>query len=107
MLTIYTEGTRAFFKRAFLGDSVRWMAVFPLIFGLLLLVGAFSHPELFWLALVLGILAITKGVYGFVGPSSQVKRVLAWWCNQADDSTIRFWGLITFTLGIALLSYLL
>jgi hypothetical protein len=106
LLILYTEGTRAFLKRVFLGDSVRWMAVFPLLLGLLLVVGAFFYQELFWLALVLGILALLKGVYAAVGPSSQVKGILEWWFNQADDITIRLWGLISFTLGIALLSYL-
>jgi hypothetical protein len=55
----------------------------------------------------LGILAIGKGVYAAGGPSSQVKGMLEWWFNRADDSTIRLWGLICFILGMALLSYLI
>jgi hypothetical protein len=82
------------------------MAIFPLVLGLFLVVGAFFYQELYWVALVLGIVAIVKGVYGVVGPSSQVKSILEWWLDKADDSTIRLWGLISFTLGIALLSYL-
>ena len=107
LLILYTEGTRAFLKRMFLRDSVRWMAVFPLLLGLFLVVGAFFYQEMFWLALVLGILAIVKGVYLVVGSSSQLKGIFEWWFNQADDSTIRLWGLISFTLGIAVLSYLM
>ena len=106
LLILYTEGTRAFMKRAFLQDRVRWMAVFPLLTGLLLVVGAFFYQEMFWLALVLGILAILKGAYLVVGPSSHIEGILEWWFNRADASTIRFWGLLSFILALALLSYL-
>jgi len=107
LLILYTEGTRSFLKRIFLRDQVRWMAVFPTLVGLFLVVSAFVYREMFWLALILGILAILKGIYVVLGPSQQIKGILAWWFNEADASTIRFWGLISFILSIALLSYLI
>lgn len=107
LLILYTEGTRSFLKRAFLRDDVRWMAVFPLAVGIFLVAGAFFYREMFWLALAIGMLAIIKGVYLVAGPSSQVKGIFAWWFNQADESTIRLWGLISFVLGIAVLSHLI
>ena len=106
-LILYTEGTRKFLKQIFLRNSVRWMAIFPFVLGLILVVGAFYYREMFWLAFVLGLLALLKGVYLAIGPSSQVKGIFEWWFNQASDGTIRLWGLITFILGSALLSYLM
>jgi hypothetical protein len=106
-LVIYTEGTREFYKKLFLRDSVKWMAVIPVIFGVFLVVGAFYYERLFWLAIILGILALAKGVYVFFAPSHQIKGLLEWWFNRASDGTIRLFGLIIFILGSAMLSYLM
>jgi hypothetical protein len=103
---IYTEGTREFYKKLFLRDSVKWMGVIPFVFGVILAVGAFYDERVFWLALILGILALAKGVYIFLAPSSQIKGLLDWIFNRSGDGTLRFFGLIIFILGSALLSYL-
>lgn len=54
------------------------MAALHLIFGILLVVGAFYHKEMFWLVFVLGLLGVIKGVFLIIGPSAQIKllRVL-------------------------------
>jgi len=104
---IYTKGTREFYKKLFLRDKVRWMGVIPFVFGMILAVGAFYSAEVFWLALVLGILALLKGVYIFFAPSSQIRALLDWIFNRAGDGTLRLFGLIIFVLGSALLSYLI
>ena len=105
-LIIYTEGTRGVLKKIFPVDRVKWFAVFPMVIGIILVVGAFFSGELFWLAIILGLLAIVKGVYLFAGPSKQVKALLEWWFNGAAETTVRFYGLIAYTLGCAVLSYL-
>jgi len=105
-LVIYTEGTREFYKKLFLRDRVKWMGVIPFIFGAVLVAGAFYDERVFWLAIILGILALAKGVYIFFAPSSQIKDLLDWWFNRAGDGTLRLFGLIIFILGSALLSYL-
>jgi amino acid transporter len=106
-IVIYTEGTREFYKKLFLRDNVKWMAVLPFIFGVILVVGAFYCERLFWLAIILGILALAKGVYIFLAPSSQIKGLLDWIFNRATDGSIRLFGLIIFILGSAMLSYLM
>jgi len=106
-LVIYTEGTREFYKKLFLKDSVKWMAVIPAIFGVILVVGSFYCERVFWLAIILGLLALAKGGYIFFAPSSQIKGLLEWWFNRASDGTIRLFGLIIFILGSAMLSYLM
>ena len=104
---IYTRGTRELYKKVFLRDKVRWMGVIPFVFGMILVVGAFYSGEVFWLALVLGVLALLKGVYVFFAPSSQIKALLDWIFNRAGDGTLRLFGLIIFVLGSAILSYLM
>jgi uncharacterized protein YjeT (DUF2065 family) len=105
-LVLYTESTKEVFKKLFFIDHIRWMAALPLIFGILLLVGAFYHKEMFWLVFVLGVLGVLKGVFLIVGPSAQIKKLLDWWFHKASERTIRLNGLISVILGTAILSYL-
>jgi uncharacterized protein YjeT (DUF2065 family) len=105
-LVLYTESTKEFLKKLFLTDHFRWLAVLPLIFGILLVVGAFYHKEMFWLVFILGVLGLLKGVFLIIGPSAQIKKLLEWWFHKASDRTIRLNGLISVILGTAILSYL-
>ncbi len=105
-LIMYTESTRGVFKKIFPAERAKWFAVCPVVIGLILVAGAFFSREMFWLAIILGLLALAKGIYLFVGPSKQIKAVLEWWFTGAAETTIRFCGLIVYTLGCAVLSYL-
>ena len=106
LLIIYTESTRGFLKRIFLIERTRWLALLPLVFGAVLVVGAFYQRQLFWLAIILGGLAIIKGFYVSLGPEAQIRTLMDWWFHKADERTIRLHGLITFILGAAIFSYL-
>ena len=106
LLVIYTERTREFLKKLFFIENVRLLGVVPLIFGTILSIGAFFHREMFWLVFILGVLGVMKGVYFFLDSNDHIKGLLEWWFNRADEKTIRFFGLITFLLGSAILSYL-
>ena len=105
-LVLYTESTREVFKKFFLTDHFRWLAALPLVFGILLVVGAFTQKEMFWLVFILGLLGVLKGVFLIVGPSAQIKKLLQWWFHEASERTIRLNGLISVILGTAILSYL-
>ncbi|MBW1806306.1 MAG: hypothetical protein JRJ06_08075 [Deltaproteobacteria bacterium] len=105
-LIIYTENTRELLKKTLFTDRIRLLAILPTVFGIVLVAGAFYYKEMFWLTFILGLLGIIKGVYGFIGPQAQIKGLLDWWFHKAGDGTIRLYGLISFTLGIAILSYL-
>lgn len=105
-LIVYTEGTRGVLRKVFLTNNVRWIAVFPLLFGVILGVGAFYSGEMFWLVITLGAMALLKGIYLIAAPTKQVNGLLEWWFNRAGEPTIRLFGLIAFTLGSAVLSYL-
>lgn len=103
----YTDQTRSLLKRFF---DVEHRAIFSLIgivLGLYLIIGGcFSH-DIFWLSLVLGILAVAKGVYLFKATRDDIYRLFNWWFETAHDETIRFWSLVTLILGILMLAYLL
>lgn len=106
-LIIYTEGTRKFMETVFFRMNIKIMAILALVFGLFFLVAAFYFREMFWLAFLLGMIAIIKGVYLFVAPPNQVKALLEWWFHRASGETIRVMGLIAIILGAAILSYLI
>jgi len=107
LLLLYTGKTRRFFKKLFVTDHIKLLALLPFIIGIVLAGGAFFYREVFWLSFILGIIAIIKGIYLFIAPPSQVKGFLEWWFQKADDSTARLFGLITFILGSVMLAYLM
>ena len=105
-LIIYTERYREFSKKMFPTDKLKVWAVVPLFFGVVLVLGAFFEKEVFWLAFILGLLALLKGVYLIVGPSAQTKKLVEWWFEKASDRTLRLSGLIIFFLGSAIFTSL-
>ena len=105
-LIVFTEKTREIFKRMFLIENIKLLSILPFIFGAILIIGAFFNKDIFWLAFVLGLLATSKGVYFYMAPSQQSKALMEWWFFKARPETVRFFGLITFVLGVALFSYL-
>jgi uncharacterized protein YjeT (DUF2065 family) len=103
---IYTEGASKFLEKLVFRMNMKMLAILPLIFGLILMVGAFYCREMFWLAFILGLLAVIKGVYLLVAPLKQIKGLFEWWFHKASEETIRLMGLIAIILGSAILSYL-
>ncbi|RLB30162.1 MAG: hypothetical protein DRG66_00405 [Deltaproteobacteria bacterium] len=103
---LYTERTMKIFKKLFFIEKVRVLAILPIIFGIVLIIGAFVCTQIFFLSLILGLLALLKGLYLVMGPLPQIKRLMDWWFNKANDSYIRLCGLIIFVLGIAMISNL-
>jgi len=93
-------------RKLFFIEKVRLLSILPIIFGIVLIIGAFVCTQLFFLSFILGVLALLKGLYLVMGPLSQIKRIMDWWFNKASDSYIRLCGLIIFILGIAVLSNL-
>ena len=87
-------------------DKLKAWAVVPLFFGVVLVLGAFFEKEVFWLAFILGLIALIKGVYLIVGPPAQVNKLLDWWFEKASDRIIRLSGLIIFFLGSAIFTTL-
>lgn len=103
---VFTEKAKELFKKVFYTEKVKRLSFLPFLFGLVLVIGAFYHREVFWFTLILGLLAIAKGVYFYMAPPEQSKALMDWWFFKARPETVRFMGLIIFVLGIALFSYL-
>lgn len=106
ILILYTEWTKNASRSIILPAYIRWYSIAPLIVGVFLVSAAFYHKEVFWLALMLGVLGIVKGIYLIVGPLEKIAGLLRWWNEEASDRSARFFGLITFLVGVALFSRL-
>jgi len=105
-LVIDTRRARELLDRLYRVKNVRVLGVLPIVFGVIFVVGAFFFSKMFWLAFILGVLALLKGVYLFLGREAQIKSLIEWWCQRASEQTVRLFGLIAYTLGCAVLSYL-
>jgi hypothetical protein len=107
MMVLYTDQVRRSVKGLFAAADIRLLAILPFVMGLLLAAGAFLVKEVFWLALILGLLGIAKGAYLALGPLSQIRQMWDWWFDHASETAVRLSGLITFMIGVAMLSWLL
>ncbi len=105
-LIIYTEPARKLLEKVSLTNNTKLLSLLPFVVGVILVVGAFSNKNMFWLVLIIGLLAVFKGVYFLMAPQQQAKALLEWWFMSASPRTIRFFGLITFFIGVTFLSYL-
>jgi len=105
-VVVFTERSRETFKRLFLARRPKHLSIVAFALGVVLIIGAFFNRDIFWFAFILGLLAISKGVYLYLAPLEQSKALMDWWFVQAKPETVRFMGLILFVLGIALFSYL-
>jgi hypothetical protein len=106
-LILYIEKVRSSFKALFDQANIRAMAAFPLVIGLVFLAASYSQGEVLPLFLILGALAVSKGIYLLFGPITQIKDLLAWWSVRASETAIRAWGIVSLVLGIAVFSCVL
>ncbi len=102
---LYTEESRRFLKGFMVGTKPRSLAFIPMVIGLLLIISAWASGA-FWFILILGLLAIGKGVYLLLGSPGQIKALFEWWLKSAQDRTYRLSGLIMALLGMVILSWL-
>jgi uncharacterized protein YjeT (DUF2065 family) len=106
LLVLYTEEMNGFLKKLLSVRRVKLLAAIPLVFGIGLIAGSLASEQIFWLALVLGLLALLKGMYMIIAPSTQIKALIDRWFTNAGYRIMRLYGLIVFVLGIAILSQL-
>jgi hypothetical protein len=106
-LIVFTAQTRDILQKYFRIENMKVPAVAAFILGLALIVGGLFKRDILVLSLILGLLGIGKGIFIFFGSERQIENILDWWYVRARDETLRFWGLITFILGFAVLWYIL
>lgn len=104
LFILYTEESRRFLTVFMAGTRARSFAFIPMVVGLLLIISAWASGA-FWFILILGLLAIGKGLYFLLGPQERITTLLTWWVKSAQDRTYRLWGLIMVLLGMVILSW--
>lgn len=105
VFVLYTDWIRKSMEKMVVKKDVRVFSPIPLVFGILLIISA-GWSEIFWLVLLLGLIAVAKGVYLLLGPKEQIGTAITWWLDKASDQLYRLSGVISLVLGTALLSWL-
>jgi len=105
LFILYTEESRRFLRNSMAKMNPKLLAFIPMVVGILLILAARASGA-FWFILILGLLAIGKGVYFLFGPRGQIEALFDWWFTSAQDRTYRFWGIIMVLLGMVLLSWM-
>lgn len=104
MLILYTDQYRELMGKICSRMGRVPMAATAAVIGLLLVLSARGSLNTAVIVLI-GILAMAKGVVFFLNPNDIFEKTLRWWLEDATDQTYRLTGIITLTLGTALLSW--
>ncbi len=104
ILILYTNWTTHFFKNVFFIKRVRLLSVIPLFFGVVLIACSFCNSKIIWLSLILGFIAIFKGLYLILGPVNQITFFIDWFLNRSGEVVMRLFGIIMLVLGLTLIS---
>ena len=103
---LYTNETRNFLKRLFNEIDRKFLSVFEVIMGILLLVSATaSHHS--WLIRLIGLLAVIEGGVILLMPKNLYDELINWYVNSLSDQTYRLFGILSLILGTAMLSWVL
>lgn len=84
-----------------INDPRKWSPL-PLVAGLLFLLAASSSSQSSFI-IVLGLLALLKGLLFLFGPQEKVKSTIEWWL-QGSDKTYKVGAVVVISLGIAILA---
>jgi uncharacterized protein YjeT (DUF2065 family) len=103
---LYTNETRSFLKRLFNEINRKFISVFEVILGILLLVSATAshHP---WFIRFIGLLAVIEGGTIFLMPKNLYDELINWYVRSLSDQTYKLLGIFSLILGIAMLSWIL
>jgi len=64
------------FRKIFFIQKVSFLAIVPLMFGIIFIGGAFFTSKIFWISLILSLIALLKGLYFILGPINQIKSLI-------------------------------
>jgi uncharacterized protein YjeT (DUF2065 family) len=104
-LILYTSQSRDFLKKAFGGIDPEVLSIIPIVIGILL-VGAAYYSAAFWTIIIIGLLAIGKGLLLIFNPGKTADRLTTWFFQEASDNAFRLFGIFAIILGTALLSWI-
>jgi len=101
LMVFATDITRRKFVNKFLEIAdMRKLAPIPIVLGVLLLFAA-SLNRYTLIIILLGLLAITKGIVAIVAPK-KVDNVIKW-CKKADNKIYKIFGVVMIILGSVVL----
>ena len=81
---------------------IKRVSVIPIIIGLLLLFAA-SYNRYGALIVLLGLLALTKGIVGIVA-TEKMEKIRDWFIEKADKKIYRIYGIVMIILGSVILT---
>jgi len=104
LLILYTEQTKAQSRDIIERVGRVPFAITAAVVGVLLMAAAFSGHNTAFVVLI-GLVALAKGVVLFLNPGQLYEKSLAWWFEAASEQTYRFAGILILVLGTAILSW--
>ena len=105
-LVLKTRATRTFYQQTVSVEKMKRYAIPVIAVGAVLIIGALFSDRMFWWPMILGLLATAKGVYLLRADEDRLQAIWQWWCEEVSEDSLRLLGLITYSLGAALLGYL-
>ena len=101
---LYTEKIKKTFSPVFRNFNPKLLSILPLIVGALLILSAF-HSFNSWFIIVIGLIAIIKGLLLIIIPRSVYDQIVNWYFDKASDMTLRFFGILSIIIGTAIMSW--
>jgi hypothetical protein len=105
ILILYTKETVEFFKKIIQSYQLKYLSIFPAIFGILFLLAApaLAYP---WLFIIFALLGFIKAAFCIADPMNLYDRFLAWYLEQASNQTQRLFGIIGIIFGTAIITWI-
>jgi hypothetical protein len=103
---LYTAESRRFSEKALKALDRRFMAVIPVVVGILLIAAA-TQTRNVWFVRLLGVIALAKGGFVFFNPKGLYDQIAEWYLYSASDQTFRFLGIVSLILATAVMSWIL
>ncbi len=103
---LYTPETRRVSAKILNAVDRRFLAVVPVLLGILLIVAA-AQTRNIWFVRLLGVIAVAKGGFVFFNPKGLYEEVARWYLESASDQTFRFFGIVSLILATAVMSWIL
>ncbi len=102
LIVLYTNSAIELINGLMEKGNWRVLGLLPFSIGILLTISAW-WSKFFWTILVLGLLAVLKGIFYLFAPLAQIEKFMTYWRNQTSEVVYRLWGLIAVLLGIFVL----
>jgi uncharacterized protein YjeT (DUF2065 family) len=103
LLVILTDAIRQIFRNLLRQKdlNLKALSVIAFVVGLVLILGSsgVSRP---WIAILLGLLGVAKGLFFIFAPKKTSMALIDWWL-EAPNKILRIWGIVLFALGVILL----